>query len=283
MDAKLLAWGRAAASFANHGCPAPLLRRLTALPLRGPSASPARPPLALAYRHPPASPHQQPLALPLIGFAAISNAPASPHQQPLALPHRRSRACPEIPNPQGPSGKDAPRVPRLWLFTDSRRLPDPRAAVAKLPRGLAGVVFRHDDDPNRSTLGRDLARICRARRLVLVVAGNPRLAATLRAGVHLRSGRWPTPLRTRGFVTSSAHGLADLRRAEQAGASLAFLSPVFPTASHPGAYTLGPVRWSGLARHAPIKLAALGGIDGTSVGRLPRVLCRAVGAIGALA
>jgi thiamine-phosphate pyrophosphorylase len=145
------------------------------------------------------------------------------------------------------------------------------------------VVFRHDDHPNRMALGRDLARICRARRLLLVVAGDVRLAASLHAGIHLRSGRWPTQVRTRGFVTSSAHSSPDLRRAARAGATLAFLSPVFSTASHPDAATLGPLRWSRLAHHAPINVAALGGIDGASVTRLPRALCRAAGAIGALA
>ena len=134
------------------------------------------------------------------------------------------------------------RFPPLWLFTDSKRLPDPRGAVARLPRGLAGIVFRHDDHPERAAVGRDIARICRARRLVLVVAGDVRLAAALHAGVHLRGGRWPGPLRCKGFVTSSAHDFTDLRRAARAGARLAFLAPVFATASHPGAASLGPVR-----------------------------------------
>jgi len=174
-------------------------------------------------------------------------------------------------------------LPPLWLFTDERRLPDPLAAVARLPRGLAGVVFRHDADSRRTVLGRKVARICRARRLVLVVAGDVRLAAALRAGVHLRGGRWPGPPRIRGFVTSSAHGPADLRRAARAGAVLAFLSPVFPTPSHPGAPSLGAPRWSRLARQAPIAVAALGGIDGKSVRHLPSRFCRGVGAIGALA
>jgi len=196
--------------------------------------------------------------------------------------HRHARACPGdlIPNN---AVRSAPRIPPLWLFTDSRRLPDPRAAVARLPRGLAGVVFRHDDHPDRAALGRDLARICRARRLILVVAGDVRLAIVLRAGVHLRSGRWPEPIRTRGLVTSSAHGFADLRRAARAAADLVFLSPVFATASHPEAPPLGPARWSGFARRSQTAVAALGGIDGASARRLPHALCRAVGAIGALA
>jgi thiamine-phosphate pyrophosphorylase len=150
-----------------------------------------------------------------------------------------------------------------------------------LPRGLAGVVFRHDGHPERAKLGRDLARICRARRLILVVAGDPRLAAALRAGVHLRAGRRSGQSRGGRFVTSSAHGVPDLRRAVRSGADLIFLSPVFPTASHPDARTLGPASWSSLARRSSF-VAALGGIDGSTVRALPRH-CLAIGAIGALA
>jgi thiamine-phosphate pyrophosphorylase len=173
-------------------------------------------------------------------------------------------------------------IPPLWLFTDSQRLPDPREPVARLPKGLAGVVFRHDDHPGRAALGREVARICRARRLLLVVAGDVRLAARLRAGVHLRGGRWPGVVRTKGFVTSSAHNGPDMLRASRAGARLVFLSPVFATASHPGGSSYGPGRWARLTRGAPVAVAALGGIDGATVRRLPRD-ARAAGAIGALA
>ena len=238
-------------------------------------------------------------------------------------------------------------LPTLWLFTDAARLPDPRAAVARLPRHIAGVVLRHDSDPDRAALGHDLARICRSRRLALVVAGDVRLAARLGAGVHLRGGRWPGPLRRPGIVTSSAHNQQDLRRAARNGAHLVFLSPAFATASHPGAPALGACRWAllasraifanrgndrpdpclttswpgssgptvaapapqGMAQGMPrtdwamkpgkrpaapagkgrnaarsaLSVAALGGIDGCSIRRLPRSACAAVGAIGALA
>ena len=176
------------------------------------------------------------------------------------------------------------RQPVLWLFTNSRRLPDPRPAAARLPKGLAGIVLRHDDDPSRAALGRDLARICRARRLVLVVAGDVRLACALRVGVHLRAGRWPAPLRPgRGMVTSSAHDLREMARARRSGAGLAFLSPAFVTASHPAAHGLGSLRWNRMAAGAGLVVAALGGIDGRAVRRLTHRYCRAAGAIGALA
>src|SRR4051812_14890093 len=112
----------------------------------------------------------------------------------------------------GLRGRPAP-IPRLWLFTDDRRLPDPREAVARLPRGRAGVVLRHDTHPDRAVLGHELARICRMRRLVLVVAGDVRLAHALSAGVHVRGGRWPGVVRSRRLITSSGHSIPELRRA----------------------------------------------------------------------
>lgn len=173
----------------------------------------------------------------------------------------------------------------LWLFTDSVRLPDPLPAVRALPAGLAGVVLRHDAHPARAALGRALAAICRRRRLALVVAGDVRLAAALGAGIHLRAGRWPgrhrPRLRRGAWVTSSAHGVAELRRAARAGAHVAMLSPAFPTASHAGAPGLGATRWSGLACRAPLPVVALGGIAGRNIRRLGG--CAGAAAITALA
>lgn len=166
----------------------------------------------------------------------------------------------------------------LWLFTDAVRMADPLAAAARLPRGLCGVVLRHDADPGRAALGRALARLCRARRLGLSVAGDWRLAASLGAGLHLRDGRRPAGApRWLRASTSSAHGVAALRRAHRQGA-LAFLSPAFATPSHAGAAGLGPCRWGRMARRGGV--AALGGVDGRNVRRLPG--CAGAGAIAAL-
>lgn len=178
-------------------------------------------------------------------------------------------------------------LPTLWLFTDARRLADPRPVAARLPRGLAGIVLRHDGEPGRAELGRALARICRERRLALVVAGDLHLAAALGAGWHFRAGRRPGAIASRKpprgqLVTSSAHNAADLRRAIRAGAAIAFLAPAFPTASHPGARSLGVVRWGALAHQTSLAVMALGGIDGRTAPRLPPRIVRGAGAIEAL-
>ena len=184
----------------------------------------------------------------------------------------------------GLRGRAQAALPRLWLFTDDARRADPLLSVAQLPRGKAGVVFRHDGHPERAALGRDVALICRERRLMLVVAGDARLAAALHAGLHLRGGYRPAPIRGAGPVTSSAHSVTDLRRAGRMGARLVFVSPAFPTASHVGAPGLGPLRWAALARRAGqgVTIAALGGVDGRSVRQLPPGVLHAAGAIGAL-
>ena len=169
---------------------------------------------------------------------------------------------------------------RLWLFTDAARLPDPLAAIALLPRGLGGVVLR-PEGMTPATL-RAAARLCRARRLALSVAGDWRLAARLRAGLHLRGGHLPAAAPRRlARLTGSAHDAAELVRCGRAGVGLVFISPVFPTASHPGAPALGARRWAALARLAPGRAAALGGVGASGLRALPRS-CRAVGAIGAI-
>ncbi len=177
-----------------------------------------------------------------------------------------------------------PHLPPLWLFSDPVRLPDPCAVVARLPRGLCGVVFRPSPGPDQVEIGFRLRRICRDRRLTLVVAadwrvpGDWRLAAALGAGMHLRGGHRPRAPRFLLARTSSAHTPLDLLRSRRAGVCLAFLSPVFPTDSHPGGLALGALRWARWTRNT--LPAALGGVDGWRVRRLPG--CRAVGAIGAI-
>ena len=166
--------------------------------------------------------------------------------------------------------------------------------MAALPRGLAGVVLRHDGAPGRRELARDLAGLCRRRRLVLAVAGDWRLAAAVGAGLHLREGRLAdlphgpgpprggVPPRWMRRLTASAHGRAGVLRAARAGVGITFVSPVFATASHPGGSGLGPRRWRQLARATVrCRRGALGGVSGASIRRLVPD-CVAAGAIEAL-
>ena len=158
---------------------------------------------------------------------------------------------------------------------DSVRLADPMAVMTRLPRG-ATVILRHYDAPDRTGLARRLLALCRRRRVMLLIAGDARLAAMVGAdGLHLpedqlrRGGcRWRLWRKPRWRVTAAAHGKAALVRAARAGVDAVLLSPVFPTRSHPGAPVLGPLRFESLRRTSPVPVIALGGIDPATVRRI---------------
>lgn len=168
------------------------------------------------------------------------------------------------------------RLPVLWVFSDPARLPDPLATLARLPPGLCGLVLR--DMP--AAQAAVVARAARARRVAVVLAGagavegartGGGVAGYLGCGEHWRGGRRGSPgggpgrLPSPRLRTASAHNRVELRRALLAGVDLVFLSPLRPTASHPGAAALGPLRWSALARCCKLPVAALGGVAGRAL------------------
>src|SRR3546814_6215356 len=60
----------------------------------------------------------------------------------------------------------------------------------------------------------------------------------------------------------------ELRKAERTNADLLFISPVFPTRSHPNGRTLGPLRFGLLRQQTPKVVIALGGINRRRAKRL---------------
>jgi thiamine-phosphate pyrophosphorylase len=162
------------------------------------------------------------------------------------------------------------RVPTVWLFTDERlggaQATDPLwTALERLPRG-SGIVFRNYSlaPRERAELLARIAPVARRRGLALVgssITGAP-------DGLH-RPAHAPRGRSTGGrLVTASAHSRREAIAALRAGADLIFISPVFPTRSHPGAPVLGPVRFGLAARGLPGTVIALGGMTAARARRL---------------
>ncbi|WP_256210790.1 thiamine phosphate synthase [Sphingomonas sp. OV641] len=145
-------------------------------------------------------------------------------------------------------------------MTDERMGDDLWRAVRRLPRG-GGIVFRHHATalPERRRLFARLLRLARSRGLILIRAGDVPLAGEM--GVH----RAPGP----GMTTWPVHDVREARRARQARASTAFISPVFATRSHPGADSLGRRRARRLALMLPMTRIALGGMDARRFRTMP--------------
>ncbi|WEK44514.1 MAG: thiamine phosphate synthase [Candidatus Sphingomonas colombiensis] len=150
-------------------------------------------------------------------------------------------------------------VPRLWLMTDERIGDRLWQAVHRMPRG-SGIVFRHYATPalERRRLFARLLRIARRRELLLVRAGEMRLAGEM--GTHGRRGA--------GVTTWAAHSRREAVIGLRHGAVVLFISPVFPTRSHPGSAALGVRRATAIARGLPAQRIALGGMDRQRFARL---------------
>lgn len=173
-------------------------------------------------------------------------------------------------------------------MTDDQRLSDPLAAAAALPRGSL-VIVRNRDAKARIALGKAMLRLARSRGFSVLIAGDAELAARLGAdGVHLAEthirsaatwrARYPSML-----ITAAVHSL---RAALSTGAlpvDAVFLSPVFPTRSHPDADALTAIRANLIARAIDKPVYALGGIDARNARLLARDAFAGIVAIGALA
>ena len=165
-------------------------------------------------------------------------------------------------------------------MTDDARLCDAVAAVGALPRGSAVVVRARK---HLEELAGKVVKVARARRLIVLIANDAELAMRLGAhGVHLSEARAREALHWRArfpslIVTCAAHSARALHRN---GTDAMFLSPVFPTRSHPERSALTPVRANLIARQARVAVYALGGIDGRNAARLSGF--KGISAIGAL-
>ena len=176
-------------------------------------------------------------------------------------------------------------LPTLWLMTDDTR-GDAAATMQAMPRG-AGVIFRHYNAPDRAKIAHTLRPLAAKRGLVFLVAGDVNLAAAVKADGFHAPGRLihrvtaARRLLPHGLITAAAHGVPGLVAAERADVDAVLVSPVFTTASHPGAQPLGVLRFAALATQAAMPVIALGGMTPDSFARLTGTAVSGYAAISA--
>jgi thiamine-phosphate pyrophosphorylase len=187
------------------------------------------------------------------------------------------------------AGPPASHLPESILMTDPGRQADPLAAVAAVAPGSA-VILRNYQDPGRRGLAHDMAALCRRIGVILIVAGDARLAREVGAGgLHLpewqvRRGprHWRAWRRPDWLVTAAAHSPAALMNANKAGATAALLSPVFSSLSHPANKrpALGPLRFTRFVHQSPLPVYALGGVGRRQARRLKNSGAAGIAGIG---
>lgn len=138
-----------------------------------------------------------------------------------------------------------------------------RRLEGRLAGGLRLVQLREKAfaPAEYAELAAAVAARCQRFGAALLINANLELAAQVGAGVHLNS-RQLAQLTTRPnlpWVAASCHDATELAQAVALGCDLAVLSPVLPTASHPGEPALGWEAFGQIVRRCPIPVFALGG------------------------
>jgi thiamine-phosphate pyrophosphorylase len=167
----------------------------------------------------------------------------------------RDQPCPRLPNPT------ALVLPGIWLFTDERNDALLERAILRLPR-RSGIVFRHYhlQEPLRRARFEQVKKLARRRGHMVFLAGTPALARRWRAdGVH---GHIAHRSNMGGLLHSApVHDAREIQQANRSGAAIFFLSPIFPTRSHPGQRPLNHAQTRHLSALCNGAVIYLGGMN----------------------
>ncbi|MEL7729727.1 thiamine phosphate synthase [Citromicrobium bathyomarinum] len=151
-------------------------------------------------------------------------------------------------------------LPRLWLLSDARNDAVLAEALVTMPEG-SGFVFRHYHlgPPERRERWEMLRSIVRSKNHLLVLSGGADQGKEWEAdGIYGPPGKLGKRLGLLRFAT--AHDAREIHLANRIGADALFLSPVFPTRSHPDGRALGATLFHQLAERSSIPVIALGGM-----------------------
>lgn len=140
--------------------------------------------------------------------------------------------------------------------------------------------------PALRALAREALPLCRRHGALLLLNGPPEWALELGLdGAHLDRERLLAtrrrPLPDGVWLGVSCHDRASLERAAEIEADFALLSPVKPTASHPGAKALGWEAFAAMREGVPLSVYALGGLDPTDLEQARRFGAQGVAGISA--
>jgi thiamine-phosphate pyrophosphorylase len=160
-------------------------------------------------------------------------------------------------------------LPNLWLLSDERNDAGLERALKRLPRG-SGFIYRHYHlpDPERYHRFHALRRVAKAMGHTIILSDSALTATDWGAdGVYgAPLALWP---RRAGLLQlATAHDAREIALANAKRADAVLLSPAFATRSHPGAPSLGPVRFRQLASLSKAPVIALGGMTPATARRL---------------
>jgi len=155
-------------------------------------------------------------------------------------------------------------LPPAFFLTDPERTPHPEQVVGGLPAGW-GVIYRHFGAENREAVARQLLKLCRKRKLLLLIGADAELAVKIGAdGVHWPGRMAGAARRWRGrfkIQTMSGHFGDNPGQFRTLPVNAVLYSAVFASRSASAGTALGAQRFRRIARSLPCPAYALGGVN----------------------
>lgn len=152
-------------------------------------------------------------------------------------------------------------LPQEYAVTDAEHLGREfilARLAARLKEGLGLIQVRDRNLPDRERFARDVVQLARPFGAKVLVNGGPPVGD----GIHYPSRQLMSLEKKApaGLAGASCHTRAELERAMALDLDFAVLGPVQPTASHPGAPTLGWDGFAAMVSGASIPVYAIGGL-----------------------
>ncbi len=214
--------------------------------------------------------HVYPHAEVMLRFFRVSDWEGEPHPhegQVLAWTQAWTPEVEPILPANGPIMK-ALQLPLEYAISDAEKLGVEvflERLRSRLIGGLRLVQLREKNlgATEFRVLAGEANRLCRAQGALLMLNGDAALARELGCGLHLDAAHLMRQEQRpdHALVAASCHDPEELEMAARLGLDFVVLSPVLPTASHPGAETLGWERFASWLADYPLPVYALGGLD----------------------
>ncbi len=162
--------------------------------------------------------------------------------------------------------------PKLFFFTNRKQFSDIFKTIETLPRNTVIIIREYDlEHKDRLLFAKKIVKIARENNLITLSGKSLELHLEAKTdGIHFSDNdiSWRKYLNYKknnsGLLLScSCHDEKSLRKTMNYGINFLFLSPIFPTNSHPNSKTIGNMRLAKITRELGDKspIYALGGIN----------------------
>ncbi len=159
------------------------------------------------------------------------------------------------------------KVPNIFTFISKFK----KEEILKLNEKI-GIIFRNYEKKINKTEILQLKKFCKLHKRKLYLANNPKLAFQLKLdGLYIPSFNKVFQANKYNFrknflIMGSAHNIYEIRKKEEQGVEIIFLSPIFKTKNYKKC--LEVIRFNLLAKICKKKIIALGGISQNNISKL---------------